>query len=326
MPRLCAPLLLPLFLVACVSSTRGTTPEPPPCASVPRASGFEPSISPASQPPASQPPALQTASVALRPGRYWFRNGECSALDVRMVRRESEAELMEVAMRVNGGVHSEVGAAIYLVQERVVVGGGFERGALLLEHRCNVEGDQPAVSMGSFGGVPLFEDWRSCEAQECSEGSCIARFALGDCQESVATSARRLSRVTRAEEALRQRTLVRFQRLGRGGRLWRAGSRECVTVQAKREGAALELRYSEEVEGGRADTVSNYRLAPLDLRASLDSFTTTFSPGGGGIGGFGSRRGGAGIPLYFGDGMILLGDTDLFFARAACEAYREAME
>ncbi len=243
-PKPIACLLLPLLFAACFPPSRGRTPEPQqPCvpeASPPEAQHAEPDpLVAASEPPTPQP-------TDLGPGRYWFRNGQCSALDVRVVRR-GVVDLMEFAMPVAGGVHSSAGTVFYLA----------------------------------------------------ADGAAQRQLELPTCQ----------------------RTFARFGRLGRRGRLWRAGETQCVAVEAKRDGATLELRYSEAVEGGRTDTTQIYTVSPLELQAWLRSLTTTYSPTGGGPGGAGGASGtGIPIPMYFGDGVVLLGTADLFFERAACEA------
>lgn len=234
--------------------------------------------------------------------------------------RWNTTELTEVVVHGSAGLRH----ATYVVRDGMLIFGGAQESTLALEHYCGVR-PTPAFFGMSFAGVPLFEDQESCEAQECGD-SCVAHFELGDCHAAASTSARRLRRVTQGEEASRQRTLARFQRIRRRGSLWLSGQGGCVAAVVERDGAELELRYREPSAGGRADTVANYTLAPLDLRAYPGQSTTTYTPDDGGVGGIGVSPGGGSIPLYFGSGLIVLGSTDLFFARAACEEHRAAME
>lgn len=259
----------------------------------------------------------------LRPGRYWFLDAECRPLDVRIVQREGGAEFIEYALHAHGSVHSSEGTVFYLAREGALMSGGFRRSGLSLEHACNAEREPLSTSSTSFAGVQLYDDLASCEAQECTAETCLARFSLGDCGYSVATSARKLRRVTRADETSRQRTFLRFQRLGRRGRLWMDGESACVAVEARRDGANLDLHYSELAGGRRGETHANYGVAPLDLRAYPGASTTVFTDGGEATRPARGRPN-IGVGLYFGDGEVLLGQRDLFFERSACEAVHAA--
>lgn len=321
-PRIRA-LLLPLTLaVGCGSAALA-----PGFMSAPPAS---PVCDLASQP--EEAPVEVAVSAApedadLRPGRYWFLNGDCRTLDVRVVQREGGTEFTEYALRSDGGTHSSEGTVFYLGREGALMSGGFRRSGLSLEHACNAARQPLSASRTSFAGVHLFDDLASCEAQECTEDACLARFSLRDCPSSVATSVRKLRRITHpdhADEASRQRTLLRFQRLGRRGRLWMDSESECVAVEARRDGADLDLHYSELVEGRRGDFTANYSVSPLDLRAVRGESTILFT--GGGEQQTRPARGwpNVGVGLYFGDGEVLLGEKDLFFDRSACEANHAA--
>lgn len=277
---------------------------------------------------ASEPDAPAELAVSppenaeLPPGRYWFLNAECRPLDVRVVRREGDAEFMEYALHSDGGVHSSKGAVFYLARDGALLSAGFRRAGLSLEHACNAERQPLSTSSTSFAGVQLYADLSSCEAQECTAETCLARFSFGDCGSSVATSARKLRRVTRADETSRQRTFLRFQRLGRRGRLWMDGDGGCVAVQARRDGTDLTLRYSELVEDRRGEFTVNYVVAPFDLRGYPVQSTTLFADGGAAQIAWGVPT--SGVGLYFGDGEVLLGERDLFFERSACEAVHAA--
>ena len=319
--------VLPLA-IACASSPQPTTPPHSPQTSAPQTSAPQTSAPQASAPIPCVQDTPEPPLAALEPpppptpttGRYWIRNGGCSALDVRRVSRWDTTELTEVVVHGPAGLRH----ATYVVGDGVLTFGGAQESTLALESYCRAS-HTPAFSGMSFAGVPLFEDRESCEAQECGD-SCAAHFELGDCHAAASTSARRLRQVTQGEEASRQRTLARFQRIRRRGSLWLSGRSGCVAVVAHRDEAELELRYTEPAAGnGRAHTVANYTLAPLDLRAYPGRSTTTYTPDDGGVGGIGTSLGGGSIPLYFGSGLIVLGTSDLFFARAACEEHREAV-
>lgn len=106
--------------------------------------------------------------------------------------------------------------------------------------------------------------------------------------------------------------------------MWMDGDRECVAVEASREGPELVLRYSELVEGRRRESTLNYALAPFDLRAFRGESTTLFADEGEREVSLVRGRMNIGVALYFGDGEVLLGQRDLFFERSACEAVHAA--
>lgn len=248
----------------------------------------------------------------LAPGRYWYRNGEaCAPLDVE----DRPSGVLEVSSPsdIGGGGRTR----FFVVRDGSLSGAGSRDAVHSFDRACGGPGFRFTPDSGwSFAGVPLFDMRAACEALACGDGDCLARFEYGDCADAAAASAARIRALRDAPEAARLRTFDRFRRIGRRARLWRRGRSACVPVEASRVEGELELHSSEDVEGGRLDTTERYVVSPLDSRAVLLSSIAVFAATGGGVGTLGGRH----VTLAFGDGVVLLGNDDYFFARRACEA------